>query len=503
MTTTRHEDGTISTVHTDAATREGLTARAGQINDTYSLAGADLSKEQAAQVAIASLSAWDLAEMQKVYGVQDREELLAVMQRSEEAAAADRSRRLVEDERRRAEIVGGLAISGPLDVTSETDLDQLATEVKLGLPWHLRHTGPNGNGVTVVRKKWTAREAGRAAKVLGWEVRTEPAGWTTRTGETSKEADDNYRVIVRRAIEEYAADCRCAGYHMRPLEERQTTRTEDGREILQPLCAWLTEKALGVCRSGWKADVQMEDLIDVLATFTETGRVVPDSIGWLQGGSRTFIQMRMAETFYVLKEDAWHGYLGIHQAYTGKDSASIHHSHVRTACDNTRREAERLATAIARIAHTGRMAEAFAEAGRYLLEAEGYVTRQQQTAERLAKIDLSIDDYHTIADALIEDNSTTERQATNARNRRLELAAHLLTDETLPPDLRRTGYGAREAVNRWYGQLAPSLDRTDTARLYSVWDSAGSAVEATRKVTRIVQTIGGRRVKATVGRKVK
>lgn len=496
MTTTHLGDGTVAHIETRPEAREDLAATGARINDTYSLAGADLSAEEAARVGVVTLSDYDLAEMQQ-YSGQSREDLLAAMQKGAEQAAADRTRRLELDQRGRADVVGGLAIRGLIDVTEGTDLDDLPTDIKLGLPWHLRFTGPRGNGVTVVRKSWTAEEAGRAAKVLGWEVQSVGREWTGRDG-TTVYRDDNLRTITRRAIPEYAADCRCDGYHQRPLEERQVAYTEDGRELLQPLCAWLEEKALGQCRTGWKADVQMEDLIQVLGTFTATGQVIPETIGWLGGGERTFIQMRLSEVFNVLGEDPWKVYLGIHQNYTGHGAASIHTSGVRDLCDNTRRWSERSASGIARVRHDRKMKAAFAEAGRFLLEAQGYVRREQEAAERLAAVELTLHDYHTIAEALIEDRTTEEVGRTQLANRRSALVGHLLSDETLPADLRRTGYGAREAVNRWFGQLAPSLDLTDTARLNSAWESGGAAVAATRKVTKVVQTIGGSRVKTTV-----
>jgi Domain of unknown function (DUF932) len=495
MTTTHLGDGTVARIVTDPETRQANADQAARINATYSLAGADMTAEQAAVAGVARLSDWDLAEMQKAYQGMTREQIEAEMQKGLDQAAKDRVRRLELDSQTRAEVVGGLYQRGLIDVTDETVLDDLPDDLKLGLPWHLRFTGPRGNGVTVIRKSWDAEAAGRAAKVLGWEVQSIGREWTGRDGQTTYR-DDNLRTITRRAIPDYAADCRCDGFHQRPGESRQTTTTEDGRELLQPLCGWLEEKALGQCRTGWNADTQMEDLIEVLGTFTETGEVIPETIGWLGGGERLFIQMRLSDVFGVLGgEDLWKTYLGIHQNYTGHGAASIHTSGVRIGCDNTRRWGERTASGIAKVRHDRKMKAAFKEAGRFLLEAQGYIRREQEMAERLAAIELELADYHTIAAALIEDRTSTEVGETQLANRRLELVGHLLSDDTLPADLRRTGYGAREATIRWFGQLAPSLDRTDTARLNSAWDRTGSAMVAARQVTKVVQTIGGRRVK--------
>ena len=487
----------VASVLTDAQARDAAASRAEEINGTYSLAGADLSKEEAGQVGVVTLSEFDLYEAQKMYGVTSRDELLAAMQRGAEQAAEDRLRRLADDQQNRADVIGGLAIRGLIDVTDGTDLDDLPTDIKLGLPWHLRHTGPRGNGVTVVRKSWSAEDAMRAAKVAGWGVRAVASKWDDEAvgaGET-----DEYRTIVRQAIPEYAEDCRCDGFHGRPGEpHRWTEAQDDGTYAQQPLCAWLTSKALGQCKRGWKADVQVEDYVDVLAAFTNDGAVELETIGWLSGGTKVFMQMRLSDTAYVLGTDPWKVYLGIHVNFSGMGANTIHTSGVRDLCDNTRKWAERTATGLARVAHVGNMQAQMVDAGRFILEAQGFVREEQRIAETLAKIELTMADFNEIAEAVYDDKEVKTDQGRKAlESKRAAYVGHLLSDDTLPADLRRTGYGAREATNRWFGQIVGTLDRSDTARLNSVWDSSGPAMANTRKVTKIAQTIGGRRVKVT------
>lgn len=470
-------------------------AQAADLNATYSLAGADDQLAEAGKVAGVALSRFDQAEYDQA--AQDR--MLAAAQVAAQRDAADRLAAAQRDQADRAGFIGGLAISGSLDVTDATNLDELAAGDKLGLPWHLKFTGPQGTGTTMVRTRWTWEEAIRAAKVGGWGVRAVASRWDDP--ELGAGVTDDYRTIVRRAMPEYAVDCRCDGYHARKGERRGKIELADGSTVQRPDCAWLHPAALGQCKTGWRADLTIEDLGEVAASLTETGEVIPDSVGWLNGGTNVFLQTRLADTAYVLGEDPFDVYVSFNNSYSGMGAATVLTGAVRINCRNTRRWAERTASGIARVAHTGDVRGKLIDAAGVLLEAQGYVRAEQKVAERLAAIDLTLGDYRAIVEELVPDNTTSERAAKALETRRDELLGHFLVDSTLPDDLRRTGYGAREAALRWYGELSPNLNRSHTARLSSTLTSDGTAMAAARKVSKMALELGTRRTRKGGGKR--
>lgn len=474
---------------TDIDAALAMTDQAAKTNDTYSLAGAEMTAAEAAQVGVVTLSEYDRAELEWM-SPEARQNLLDQRQRQAEESAKRAAAAVAADQRRRSEMIGGLAWSADYNL-DELDLDDLSDDMKLQLPWHVRFTGPKGNGVTAIRKDWTdAEEMMRAGKVWGWNVHTVPIG---KRG--------NKNLIVRQAVPEYAETCRCPDYHGRPDERRTFIDQETGDELPRPLCAWLEDDFdLGLCYSSWKPEPSPEELAEVLASFTESGEVIPSSVGWLDAGERIFIQMRMAETRFLFGPgtDAHRLYLGIHQHYTGHGAATVHISGVRESCSNTRRLGEAQAVAKGRVIHTGNVSAKMRDVGAHLARAAGYWDAYAKAEEELALTKLTTRDLFTAAETLIEGQPESQRAKTALENRRAAFVGFVLEDETVPSELRRTGFGLEQSTGRWFGNLAPSNNRSDTARLNSVWDPDGAAVVKTRQVRKLIKTIGGQTKVQTV-----
>jgi uncharacterized protein DUF932 len=464
-----------------------VTDQAAKTNYTYALAGAEATAEQAAAVGQVSLSDWDRYELEKMYPTQEAQAAyLARLQGAEVEAAKRRVEYLQRDQQRRSDMIGGLAWSADFNL-DELNLDDLSDDQKLQLPWHVRFTGPAGNGVTAIRKDWTDPEQMlKAAKLWGWDVHTVGVG---KRG--------NKNLIVRQAIPEYAETCRCPDFHGRPGEVRETDA--DGNPA--PLCAWLVEDYdLGLCYSAWKPEPSPEDLVEVLGAFTESGEVIPSSAGWLDGGERIFVQMRLAESRFLFGPgtDAHRLYIGVHQHYTGHGAGTVHLSGVREACDNTTKLAERQAVAKGRFIHVGKVGRQIVHVGEEIARAAGYWDAYAKAQHELALTKLTLADLNTAAEALIEGNPNSDRAKTALANRRADFVGLVLSDETVPDELRRTGFGLSQTTSRWFGNLAPSNARSDTARLNSVWEPDGAAVTKVRQVRKLVQTIGGKTKTETV-----
>jgi hypothetical protein len=476
--------------------------QAATVNSAYSLSGARRTAEEAAVVGEVSLSQFDLAEMQKLYGEAEQAELLQRAQNQAEAAADRRVAELEAATRRRAEVVGGLAWAGPIDVTDQTNLDDLPDDALRNLPWNLPILGPAAYGTVHVRKSWTEAEALEAACMLDWNVRTTPARWSTkrRAGQSgSSRAARNKNLIIRDPVDRYAARCRCADYHGR-LGESKTTLDSDGRAIDKAPCPWTVEWDLGMCYGDWKAEVANEDLVGVLQAFAKDGRFSPQSALWLDGGTRVAIQMKMSESIFVLGADPHDLYLTVRNNFSGRGAATVDASGVRVMCDNTDRWGSMTAVAVGRAAHVGDVKAALTEVGKAAMRAAGYMDEYAKDAEQLAKLELSIPDLRTLTEAVIEDKGRVTRRdrapqreyRSRVEYQRADLMGLLLADETVPAELRKTGYGAMQTVNRYLANMGDK--RTATSRLTAVWEPDGKAVVGTRKARQAIAKIASRRV---------
>lgn len=477
----------------DGAAREQAMATAATVNDAYSMAGARRTAAEAAAVGTVSLSQFDRAELEKLYPTPEAQaQYLEMLQEAEEDRARRRVEALKREEERRAAIVGGLAYTSVLDIPGGTDLDGLPEDALKDLPWNLPILGPDGYGTVHVRKNWTPHEALEAACMLDWNVRVVKAEWhTTKAHGNSIRRARRSRLIVRDPVERYAARCRCSNYHGRDGEDAYT-ETDEGKRIKKDPCPWTVEWDLGECRSDWRAEIQNEDLVDVLAAFTKDGTFTPQSCLWLDGGSRVAIQMKLADTRFVLGEDPHNLYLTIHNPFTGHGATKSFVTGVREACNNTFWWGESSAVVMGRAAHVGDIKGALTEVTRASLRAAGFMDQYAKDAEDLARIELSLSALKLVADEVIPVKGTTDRAADAAERQRTDLMALMLTDETVPPELRRTGYGAWQSVNNYLAN--PPDTRTDTSRLTSVWAPDGKARKGTPKARQVILSVGRRRI---------
>jgi hypothetical protein len=465
-----------------------------KVNQAYSLLGARTAAADAGKVGTVSLDSFDAYEMQKMYGNVSVEELRERLQRNAEADAADRLARLEADNRRRAEFIGGLAWRGVLRPDELTDYDALPAEVLADLPWHLPQTGPAGNGVTWVRPEWTPEEALDAAGMLDWNVRKATSRWTTRDGQHGRSAHNKF-LIVRDPVDRYAERCRCADYHGRDGEETHTVDPKTGKRTRKDPCPWTVEWDLGQCGTQWNPEVQNEDLISILAAFTEDGHFHPESAGWLSAGSRVFVQMKLSETRFVLGADPTSLYLGVHNNFSGAGSLRLGPMIVRDACDNTYKQSEHTALGMAKVTHVGDVEGRAIEAGREALTALGFLDDYARDMEALARIQLSTADLATFADAMVNPKAPNTQAEEWRTNRRLALISEILGDQTVPAELRSTGFGAVQAVNRFFTDMTGfNRPRTAQARFNAATEPDGDGRQATRKAQAVINKIAKAKV---------
>lgn len=464
-----------------------------KVNQAYSLLGAMTSKEDAAKVGVVSLSTFDLYEMQKAYGAVSVEELRERLENQAKADAANRVAGLEADQRRRAAFIGGLAYQGLVDVDASTDLSSLPPDALRSLPWHLPFTGPGGNGVTAVRREWSEHEALDAAKMLDWNVRKAAARWTLRSGQTGRTAHNKF-LIVRDPIPRYAETCRCDAYHGRDGEDRYTF-DGDGKRVKRDPCPWTVEWDLGMCGTQWNPEVQNEDLVDILAAFTADGRFRPSSAGWLEAGSRVFIQMKLAETRYVLGGIPTSLFLGIHNNFSGAGALKLGPTVVNDMCDNTFKRSEQLALGLAKVTHVGDVSRRAIAAGSEVLVALGFLDEYARNMEQLARIALSYADLTTVADAMVDGKASNPQAESQRTNRRIDLIGEILSDSTVPAELRRTGYGVTQTVNRVFTDLTGyGKARTPQARFNAATEPDGDGRQATRKVQAVIKKLASAKV---------
>jgi phage/plasmid-like protein (TIGR03299 family) len=411
-------------------TAQTLNAIDAAINERYSQGGATRVIDQAGNTA---LSAWDRAEMEKMAPAgQTVEGWLAGLN-------ADQRQRALDDlaTRAQATTIGGLSIA------THGDRETYA-------PWHVGFT--EKAGVTVCTDEQTVFEAGENAGLFGWDVRNTPAmRRDTTTGELVTSKQHSLLVLPANPALKIPADVELgrAGADWNPI----------------------SNEAVATALDGLRGD--------------SPDPIRCESAGWLKGRTWTFFQLQIGETRFVLGDDPYKLYVGVHNPFTGWDATKLLITGVRTLCDNTFRLGEIHARALERVIHTGDTEAKLGPALAQMLRANGYMDQFAKDAERLARVDVSVDRFRDLAAELLPDPDDPVKSKITAdrRARQRDELVELYTGNPRTETLEPTGYKAMQTVNDWSTWVRDPKDdgRNRLARLSNVWNGDGTTVSLTRQ----------------------
>jgi phage/plasmid-like protein (TIGR03299 family) len=425
---------------TDAS--QTLAAIDAAINDRYSQGGATRAIDKAGTTA---LSAWDREEVEKLAGrngLTVEAYLAGLNAEQREQALADLA------ERAQATTVGGLSVA------THGDRETYA-------PWHVGLT--EKAGVTVCTDEQSVFEAGENARLFGWNVQNTPA---MRRDTTSGElvTSEQHSLLV--------------------LPANPALGIGEDVELGRGSHDWnpISNEAIAEALDGLRGD--------------SPDPIRCESAGWLQRRRWTFFQLQIGETRFVLGDDPYRLYVGVHNPFTGEDATRLLITGVRDVCDNTFKLGEIHARALDRVIHKGDTEAKLGPALEQLLRANGYMDEFAKQAERLALVDVTVDQFRTLAGELLPDPADPVAQKVTAarRARQRDELTGLYTGNPRTEMLENNGYKAVQTVNDWATWVRDPQDgtRSRLARLASVWNAGGPVVDLTRDATARLLGTGGK-----------
>ncbi|QFG12897.1 hypothetical protein PBI_MIMI_175 [Arthrobacter phage Mimi] len=221
-------------------------------------------------------------------------------------------------------------------------------------PWH-------GLG-TVVEGLATAEEALELAG-LDWEVETRQLYQRTASG-GFEEIKDRF----------------------------STTRVTDG-------------KSLGIVSAGYKV-FQNKESFDFLNQITDTGsgEAVFSTAGALFGGSRTFVTLKIGDSFTVGDQDAHDLYLMVTNSHDASKAFEAVVTPIRAVCNNTVTLGTKMAKTRWALRHKSDLAGKIHDARDALEMAFTYVDAFEEEVQKLIEIDVTDKQFHAIADKIVPES---------------------------------------------------------------------------------------------------
>jgi len=190
------------------------------------------------------------------------------------------------------------------------------------------------------------------------------------------------------------------------VEKVQATKTWDGKTVNIPGRFSNTRvtdgKDLGIVSDDYKV-FQNRESFHFLNNLTDTGSgdAVYSTAGSLFGGSRTFLTLKIGETFKVAGDDAHDLYLMATNSHDGTQAFTVSVTPIRAVCNNTVTLGLKEAKTKWTIRHKMDLSGQAQNARDILKMSFAYEDSFQKMVEELMDIEVRKDQFHKIVDKII------------------------------------------------------------------------------------------------------
>jgi phage/plasmid-like protein (TIGR03299 family) len=171
-----------------------------------------------------------------------------------------------------------------------------------------------------------------------------------------------------------------------------TTRVTDG-------------KSLGIVSAGYKV-FQNKESFDFLNAITDTGtgEAVFSTAGALFGGSRTFVTLKIGDSFTVGDNDAHDLYLMVTNSHDASKAFEAVVTPIRAVCNNTVTLGTKMAKTRWSLRHKSDLAGKIHDARDALEMAFTYVDAFEEEVRKLMEIDVTTDQFFNIVDHIVPES---------------------------------------------------------------------------------------------------
>lgn len=215
---------------------------------------------------------------------------------------------------------------------------------------------------------------------------------------------------------------------------------------------------------------QNSEAFDFLEPLTEDGSIKIHAAGQLRGGRQVFVVAEVPNALDVL-DDPHELFAVVRTGHDGTKAVQVMLMGLRGMCMNMLglpsfgRDAKQRWS----VAHISTLRERLLEAQSTLKSIDEYASEYQHTAERLAAVNIELDEFRK----LLTDTLPARPKTEEAVDR---MAALFTGSETIPERFRNTGWGAINAITEYmdWGRERS----TDEGRFHSAMDGTGARIRA-------------------------
>lgn len=178
-----------------------------------------------------------------------------------------------------------------------------------------------------------------------------------------------------------------------PIKDRfSTTRVTDG-------------KSLGIVSAGYKI-FQNKESFDFLNAITDTGSgdAVFSTAGALFGGTRTFVTLKIGDTFTVADNDAHNLYLMVTNSHDASKAFEAVVTPIRAVCNNTVTLGIAQAKTRWSLRHKSDLAGKVHDARDALQMAFTYVDAFEEEVQRMIEIEVTTDKFKAIVEKIVPES---------------------------------------------------------------------------------------------------
>ena len=288
---------------------------------------------------------------------------------------------------------------------------------------------------TTVPEGTSLEDAMRAAKLLNWNVRTDPL---------------------------YV--------HTLGMDGFTPVRVPGGQGIVRDNPEHPGQiDVLGVAGKNYKAS-QNETLADLMKDVLDNSAAQPEAVLSINGGRRVLLQLRLGHDI-LIGGDRTNAFLVGSQAHTGNESMKLFVMGERMDCANMFAPALRGAKSVYRIRHTAKSPQRIGEIRAALDLSFAYFDKLADAIERMASTEYTDAQFRALVRReFAPPKGATERMVANAEQRQAEYIGLWNSSRTLD-GIRNTRWGAYNVFTEWadhYSRVNPGNRDTGLVRAEKV-----------------------------------
>lgn len=226
-----------------------------------------------------------------------------------------------------------------------------------------------------------------------------------------------------------------------PAEPAAPVQLPDHRAVVRDT----DHQILGVVSSKYRP-FQNREAFSFFDNLVASGEAMYETAGSLKGGRLIWMMAKLPEGILIADQDPVDIYLLLQTSHDGTKAITVSVTPTRVVCANTLRMANRNARSSWSVRHTTSIDRKIRDARTALALSFSYTAEFTETANQLARVQVTDNLFRQITADLIPDTPRSQRKR--------DLLRSLFNESpTMPDNLRYTGWGAVNTVAEFFDHI--------------------------------------------------